>query len=82
MLEVNLSDCRFQVPQESKAMELVLPCGLRKSKPTRDMLFLSLFASHLLSGSSHTYLRGDANTLQAPPQPTKDLLSAHMTHTS
>ena len=42
MLEFNLSDCRFQVPQESKAMELVLPCGLRKSKPARDMLFLSL----------------------------------------
>jgi len=31
-------------------MKLVLPCGLRKSKPARDMLFLSLFASHLLSG--------------------------------
>ena len=54
MLEFfNLSDCRFQVPQELKAMELVLPCGLRKSKPAREMLFLSLLASHLLSGGSN-----------------------------
>eukprot|EP00985_Skeletonema_marinoi_P025691 scaffold19110_cov89-Skeletonema_marinoi.AAC.3 len=32
---------------------------VRKSKPARDMLFLSLFASHLLSGSSFHILRGE-----------------------
>ena len=49
-----------------------IPASLRKSKPARDMLFLSLFASHLLSGSAQHPER--RMQLQAPPQPTKDLL--------